>query len=64
VIAVTLAGPDKVESIVKISDDATARDVATARYHLFWRTVKRNGVIIVPFSTRVTDGDLVTVESK
>jgi len=63
-ITVTLTGPDKVQSIVKISEDTTARDVATSKFHLFWRTVKRNGVKVVPFTARVKDGDLVTVESE
>ena len=63
-LTITLMGPDKVESIVKIGEDTTARDVATSKYHLFWRTVKRNGVKVVPFTTRVMDGDVVTVESE
>ncbi len=63
-LTITLVGPDKVESNVQISEDTTARDVATSKYHLFWRTVKRNGVRVVPFTTRVMDGDVVTVESK
>ena len=61
-LTITLVGPDEVQSIVKISEETTARDVVTSRYHLFWRTVKRNGVRVVPFTTRVMDGDLVTVE--
>ena len=63
-LTVTLVGPDKVRSIVKISDDTTVRDVATSKYHLFWRTTKRNGLSVVPFTTRVEDGDTVTVENE
>ena len=63
-LTITLVGPDKVQSIVEISEDTTARDVATSKYHLFWRTVKRNGVKVAPFTTRVVDGDLVTMESE
>jgi hypothetical protein len=64
VISVTLMGPDKVRSIVKISENTTVRDVATSKYHLFWRTTKRNGISVVPFTTRVVDGDTVNVESE
>jgi hypothetical protein len=64
VITVTLMGPDKERSIVKISENTTVRDVATSKYHLFWRTVKRDGLGVVPFTTRVVDGDTVTVESE
>ena len=63
-ITVTLIGPDKTRSIVKIREDTTVRDVATYRYHLFWRTAKRNGITVVPFTTGVMDGDTVTVESE
>jgi hypothetical protein len=63
-ITVTLTGPDKVRSIVQISEDTTVRDVATSRYHLFWRTTKRNGISVVPFTTGVEDGDIVTVENE
>ena len=62
-ITVTVLGPDKEQSTVEISEDTTVRDVATSQYHLFWRTTKRNGVGVIPFSTRVADGDTVTVES-
>ena len=61
-ITVTLLGPDKVLSIVEISNDTTVRDVATSKYHLFWRTVKRNGISVIPFTTEVVDGDTVAVE--
>jgi hypothetical protein len=61
-ITVTLMGPDKVSSIVQISEGTTVRDVATSRYHLFWRTTRRNGVSVDPFTTGVEDGDNVTVE--
>jgi hypothetical protein len=64
VITVTLIGPDKVRSIVKISENATVRDVVTSKYHLFWRTTKRNGISVVPFTTRVVDGDTVIVENE
>jgi hypothetical protein len=64
VITVTLVGPDKARSIVKITEDTTVRDVATSKYHLFWRTTKKNGTTVVPFTTRVVDGDSVTVENE
>jgi len=64
VITVTLLGPDKVQSSVEISKDATVRDVATSMYHLFRRTTKRNGTTVAPFTTQVLDGDTVTVENK
>ena len=63
-ITVTLTGPDKVSSVVEISEGATVRDVATSRYHLFWRTTRRNGVSVDPFTTGVVDGDAVTVENQ
>ena len=63
-ITVTLVGPDKVRSTVKTSEDTTVRDVATSKYHLFWRTTKKNGTNVVPFTTRVVDGDTVTVENE
>jgi hypothetical protein len=62
VITVTLIGPDNVRSLVSISNDTTVRDVATSKYDLFWQTTKRNGTIVDPFTTKVTDGDTVTVE--
>ncbi len=62
-ITVTLLGPDKVQSFVETSKDTTVRDVATSKYHLFWRTTKRNGISVVPFTTTVVDGDTVTVEN-
>jgi hypothetical protein len=61
-ISVTLLGPDKVRSVVQISNQTTVRDVATSRYHLFWRITKRNGIMVVPFTTEVFDGDAVMVE--
>ena len=61
-ITVTVLGPDKEQSTVEISEDTTVRDVATSQYHLFWRRTKRNGVGVIPFSTRVEDGDTVTIE--
>jgi hypothetical protein len=63
-ISVTLVGPDKVRSVVQINEETTVRDVATSKYHLFWRSTKRNGTSVVPFTTEVVDGDTVTVESK
>ena len=62
-ISITLIGPDKVRSIVRITEKTTVRDVATTRYHLFWRTTKRNGAIVAPFTTEVMDGDTVNVEN-
>jgi len=62
VITVTLMGPDNVLSVVRISGDTTVRDVVTTKYDLFGRMVKRNGTCVVPFTTRVTDGDTVAVE--
>ena len=61
-ISVTLMGPDNVSSVVRISGDTTVRDVVTIKYDLFGRIVKRNGTCVVPFTTRVTDGDTVVVE--
>jgi len=62
VITVTLIGPDNVRSTVSISNDPTVRDVATSKYDLFWQATKRNGTIVDPFTTKVTDGDTVTIE--
>jgi hypothetical protein len=62
-ITVTLIGPDEKRSTVMISEDTTVRDVATSEYHLFWRSIKRNGTI-VPFTASVRDGDIVTVENE
>jgi hypothetical protein len=62
VITVTLIGPDNVRSPVSISNDTTVRDVATSKYDLFWQTTKRNGTIVDPFTTKVTDGDTVAIE--
>jgi len=62
VITVTLIGPDNTRSMVSTSNDATVRDVATRKYDLFWQTTKRNGTIVDPFTTKVSDGDTVTVE--
>jgi phosphatidylserine decarboxylase len=63
-MSVTLIGPDKVRSIVQVSEETTVRDVATSKYHLFRRTAQRNGVTIDPFTTEVASGDTVTVESE
>jgi hypothetical protein len=60
-ITVTLVGPDGRRSEVTTSDDATARDIATAEYGLFCRILKRNGDTI-PLTARVKDGDVVSVE--
>jgi len=62
VITVTLIGPDRVRSTVSISNDPTVRDVATSEYDLFWQITKKNGTIVDPFTTKVTDGDTVTIE--
>jgi len=64
VITVTLTGPDKALSVVTISEETTVRDVATSKYHLFWRITKRNGLSVVPFTTTVAAGDTVTVENE
>jgi hypothetical protein len=63
-INVTLIGPDKARSVVQMSEETTVRDVATYKYYLFRRTTKRNGVSVVPFTTEVVDGDLVSVENE
>jgi hypothetical protein len=47
---------------VSLSNDPTVRDVVTSEYDLFWQTTRRNGTIVDPFTTKVTDGDTVTVE--
>ena len=57
-ITVTLIGPNKVRSTVKMSEETTVRDVATSEYHLFWRTVNRNGISVVPFTSGVADGEV------
>ena len=62
-ISVTLIGPDKVRCLVHISEETTVRDVATSKYHLFRRTTKRNGQTVVPFTTEVMDGDILSVEN-
>jgi hypothetical protein len=62
VITVTLVGPDNIKSVVSISGNATVRDVVTVKYDLFGRIVKRNGTYVPPFTTRVVDGDSLTVE--
>lgn len=61
-ITVILIGPDNVQSKVSVTTDTTVRDVATSKYYLFGRTTRRNGISVVPFTTRVMDGDTVTVE--
>jgi hypothetical protein len=62
VITVTLIGPDNVRSLVSISNDPTVRDVVTSKYDLFGQITRRNGTIIDPFTTKVSDGDTVTIE--
>ena len=62
-IAVHLVGPDQVRSHVLIDEDSTVRDVASSKYDLFWRTVKRNGSV-VPLTERVLPGDIVAVEDE
>jgi hypothetical protein len=61
---ITLITPGNVQSVVETSDDATVRDVATFKYHLFWRITKRNGVRVCPFVTKVTEGDTVSIEKR
>ena len=61
-ITVTLVGLDNIKSVVTISGNATVRGVVTAKYDLFCRIVKRNGTYVPPFTTRVVDGDSLTVE--
>ena len=61
-ITVTLIGPDNVRSLVSASNDATVRDVVTSKYDLFWQTTRRNRSIVDPFTTKVNDGDTVTIE--
>jgi hypothetical protein len=63
-ISVTLIAPDKVWSIVQISEETTVRDVATSKCHLFRRTTKCNGITVDPFTTEVANGDTVTIESE
>jgi hypothetical protein len=62
VITETVVGPDKMQSTVEIAEDATVRDVTTSQYHLFWRTTKKNGIGVIAFTTKVVDGDKVTIE--
>ena len=62
VITVTLIGPDKVRSMLSIRNDTTVRDVATSKYDLFWQTTRRNGTTVDPFTTKVSDGDTVSIE--
>ena len=62
-ITVALVGPKGTRSQVTISNDATVRDAATARYGLFWRTLKRNGDR-VPFTQKIKHGDIVSVEEQ
>lgn len=62
-IRVSLIGPDQVRSDVTIVEETTVRDVATSRYDLFGRILKRNGSF-VPFTERVFAGDIVAVEDE
>jgi len=62
-IAIHLVGPDQVRSHVLMSDDVTVRDVATSKYSLFSRKLKKNGSI-VPLTERVLPGDTVLVEDE
>ena len=62
-IAVHLVGPNQARSHVLIVEGTTVRDVATSRYDLFWRTVKRNGSV-VPLTEKVLPGDTVAVEDE
>jgi hypothetical protein len=45
-----------------MSNDPTVRDVVTSKYDLFGQITRRNGTIIDPFTTKVSDGDTVTIE--
>jgi hypothetical protein len=62
-IDVHLIGPDHRHSHVLMSEDTTVRDVATTKYDLFWRTLKRNGSI-ASGDERVLPGDTVAVEDE
>ena len=62
-IEVTVVGPDNAMSIVSVSDHATVRDVASSKYDLFWRILKKNGTK-VPLTEGVRDGDVVSVEDQ
>jgi hypothetical protein len=62
-IDVHLIGPDQVHSHVLMSDDTTVRDVATSKYSLLWRTLKKNETI-VSYTERVMPGDTVTVSDE
>jgi len=62
-IAIHLVGPDQAGFHVLIDEDTTVRDVATSKYDLFWRTVKKNGSV-VPLTDRVLPGDTVAVEDE
>jgi len=60
-VTVRLVGPDEASSNVTMADDATVRDVATERYGLSWRILKKNGVL-VPLTDGIREGDVVGVE--
>lgn len=60
-ISIHLVGPNQVRYHLLINEDTTVRDVATSKYDLFGRTVKRNGSV-VPLTERVLPGDIVAVE--
>jgi len=62
-IAVHLVGPDHVHSHVLIDEGSTVRDVASSKYDLFWRSVKKNGSV-VPLTEKVFPGDTVAVEDE
>lgn len=62
-IAVHLIGPDQVRSHVLVNEDSTVRDVATEKYGLFGRTLKKNGSI-VPLTEKVSPGDTVAVQDE
>src|SRR5262252_6390189 len=38
--------------------------VATSQYHLFWRTKKKNGIGVIAFTSKVVDGDVLTIEGE
>ncbi len=62
-VIVKVVGPDGRRSRVRINEDATVADVASSKYELFWRTLKKNGKI-VPLTEGIRNGDVVTVEDE
>lgn len=62
-ICVHLVGPNQFHSHVLTGEDTTVRDVATSKYNIFWRTLKKNGSIVL-LTERVLPGDTVAVEDE